>query len=63
MDHGAANGGPDAEIGSPCNRICTLNDNNVCQGCKRTLDEIGRWTLMTAAERQAVLLQLPLREV
>ena len=49
---------------SPCVRICCLDDNDVCLGCGRTLDEIRRWSEMSdaqkrltveqAAERQAV---------
>jgi predicted Fe-S protein YdhL (DUF1289 family) len=40
---------------SPCIRHCTLDAQDVCVGCRRTLDEILRWTTMTAAERQAVM--------
>ena len=29
---------------SPCVSICTLDDENVCVGCHRTLDEITRWS-------------------
>lgn len=43
-------------IASPCRKVCTLDpDRRLCLGCRRTLDEIGRWTQMTDAERQAVL--------
>ncbi len=30
---------------SPCVSICTLDDNNVCLGCSRTLDEITHWSV------------------
>ena len=43
-------------VASPCRNICTLDrDRRVCLGCGRTLDEIGRWSRMSDAERQAVL--------
>lgn len=43
-------------IASPCRNICTLDPTRrLCLGCRRTLDEIGRWSRMTDAERQAVL--------
>jgi predicted Fe-S protein YdhL (DUF1289 family) len=38
---------------SPCVRLCTLDDNNVCLGCGRTLDDIKGWTKMSEPEKQA----------
>jgi len=29
--------------------------NRFCIGCKRSLDEIRDWTIMTAGEKQAVI--------
>jgi uncharacterized protein len=40
---------------SPCKQICKLNPSNVCQGCGRTLDEIGHWQAASNEERQAIL--------
>jgi hypothetical protein len=37
---------------SPCSKVCTLDDNDICIGCLRTLDEIGAWG---SADRQARL--------
>ncbi len=43
-------------IESPCVNICTLDAHTgLCLGCGRTLDEIARWTAMTAAERASVM--------
>ena len=43
-------------VASPCRNICTLErDRRLCLGCGRTLDEIGRWSRMSEAEKQAVL--------
>jgi hypothetical protein len=39
------------QVESPCNRICTLNPDNVCIGCGRTLHEIMRWTEVDDTER------------
>lgn len=47
---------------SPCNAVCTLDDNNRCLGCRRTLDEIVRWTLMNADEQHAVIAALSSRQ-
>lgn len=49
-------------IESPCVKICTLDARSgMCLGCGRTVDEIGRWTAMSAAERTRVMGQLPAR--
>ena len=47
---------------SPCISVCTLDDNDVCLGCGRTLEQITRWTLMTPAEQRAVIDALPQRK-
>jgi len=46
---------------SPCNRVCTLDDDNVCLGCRRTLREIVGWAGMTAAQQWTVVRDLPRR--
>jgi uncharacterized protein len=50
---------------SPCVRLCTLNEQDVCLGCGRTLTDITSWTKMTPAQQaecvargRASLLQL-----
>ncbi|MEE9909642.1 DUF1289 domain-containing protein [Brucella intermedia] len=36
--------------------ICTIDtETGFCLGCARTLDEIARWSSMSAEERTAVL--------
>lgn len=37
---------------SPCVQICTV-EGDICIGCGRTLDEIGRWGSMSDDERRA----------
>jgi uncharacterized protein len=49
-------------IASPCNKVCVMDpEQRYCLGCRRTLDEIGRWGDMSDAERQAVLERLAAR--
>jgi predicted Fe-S protein YdhL (DUF1289 family) len=49
-------------IESPCVNICMLEPNaKVCVGCGRTIDEIARWSTMTAADRSRVMSELPAR--
>jgi uncharacterized protein len=47
---------------SPCIKICTYDPGTgLCQGCGRTLAEIGAWFSMTDAQRRAVMEELPAR--
>ncbi len=47
-------------IESPCTKICTLDARcGRCLGCGRTIDEIARWSAMSAAERARVMAELP----
>lgn len=36
---------------TPCIGICRLDEKGFCEGCRRTLDEIGRWGTLSEAER------------
>ena len=38
-------------INSPCVGLCVCDDNDICIGCKRTLDEIASWISMTEEEK------------
>ena len=44
-------------VASPCIRNCCLNDDDVCLGCNRTLDEILRWAGASDEEKIQVLLK------
>jgi uncharacterized protein len=47
-------------IESPCTKVCTLDARRGhCLGCGRTVEEIARWTAMSAAERARVMAELP----
>jgi predicted Fe-S protein YdhL (DUF1289 family) len=40
---------------SPCISICRMSDDTTfCEGCWRTLDEIGGWAQRTADDKRAV---------
>ncbi|MGJ3231277.1 MAG: DUF1289 domain-containing protein [Oceanicaulis sp.] len=50
-------------IWSPCKKICLVDPaHSLCVGCFRTLDELGRWTMMSDAERLEVKSALKDRE-
>jgi predicted Fe-S protein YdhL (DUF1289 family) len=46
---------PVAPVPSPCRRECTLDDNDVCLGCGRTLLEITGWTSFSEEQRVQVV--------
>ena len=47
---------------SPCISVCQIdNTTGLCIGCKRNLDEIRDWIIMSPEERQRVLDALALR--
>jgi predicted Fe-S protein YdhL (DUF1289 family) len=41
----------DAPVLSPCVRLCTLNDADVCLGCGRALADITAWMGMSAEQK------------
>ncbi|MEZ5901479.1 MAG: DUF1289 domain-containing protein [Hyphomicrobium sp.] len=49
---------------SPCVKICAIDPaTKRCTGCQRTLEEIGRWSTMTDAQRKRIMEELPSRNM
>lgn len=46
---------PERPVASPCVSICALDEQDICTGCQRTVEEITRWSRMDNNERRAVL--------
>jgi predicted Fe-S protein YdhL (DUF1289 family) len=46
---------------SPCLSICTLDDDNVCMGCLRSLEEIKNWALLKPAAQWSLVEELVAR--
>lgn len=44
-------------VASPCVSICALDEDDLCTGCQRSIDEIRRWSGMDNQERRQVLLR------
>lgn len=42
-------------IESPCVRNCCLNDEDICLGCFRSLQEITRWGTLDDHGKQLIL--------
>lgn len=54
---------PARAIPTPCIGVCTLNADDVCEGCLRRSSEIARWASMSDAERLHIMqVVLPERE-
>ncbi|MDJ0909647.1 MAG: DUF1289 domain-containing protein [Woeseiaceae bacterium] len=47
--------GRDGFPDSPCILVCTLDDDERCVGCGRTLDQISRWALMSPEEQWSIV--------
>lgn len=45
---------PLPRVESPCVKVCTLDAQNVCTGCGRTIGEIVNWSRLTVQEQLAV---------
>ena len=50
-----------ADVPSPCIRHCCLNENDLCVGCWRSLDEIIRWSNAKIEEREEILKRVKVR--
>ncbi len=46
-----------APVKSPCVRKCTLDDDDVCVGCFRNIEEICAWGGASNEQRQQILNQ------
>ncbi|MPZ10806.1 MAG: DUF1289 domain-containing protein [Kiloniellaceae bacterium] len=47
---------------SPCIAVCQVDPrSDLCIGCRRHIDEIRDWPIMTAEQKRAVLAALPAR--
>ncbi|MCP5075634.1 MAG: DUF1289 domain-containing protein [Rhodobacteraceae bacterium] len=48
------------EIDSPCVKVCVVHpEAHICIGCHRSVEEIGRWSRMSAPERAEISAELP----
>jgi predicted Fe-S protein YdhL (DUF1289 family) len=46
----------DSSVPSPCISVCQMEEaTGLCLGCRRTIDEIRDWIILTPEEKQAVL--------
>jgi len=50
-------------IKSPCVRMCCLNEQDICLGCFRSLEEIKSWTLVDNTEKLRMLANAQIRKL
>ncbi len=49
-------------IASPCIRLCVIDPaTRLCEGCGRSLEEIGNWLNFDDHRRRRIMAQLPER--
>ena len=48
-------------VASPCVDICTLDDDDICVGCQRSIDEICAWGAASDTERWQILIRVASR--
>jgi predicted Fe-S protein YdhL (DUF1289 family) len=46
---------PTDPLASPCVRNCCLDEDNICMGCGRSLQEIMDWSGAAPSEKTAIL--------
>ncbi len=42
---------------SPCISVCVLDDEDICQGCYRSAQEITDWFMASNEEKRAILVR------
>lgn len=53
----------DTSVPSPCIAVCQVDPRtDRCIGCRRHLDEIRDWPILTAEQKRAILAELPQRK-
>ena len=50
------------QVPSPCVKVCRLDDDGFCIGCKRSIDEIRDWMIMSDYEQNKLLHELMWRK-
>lgn len=49
-------------IKTPCVKVCFVDPKaGLCVGCFRTMEELGKWTRYSDAERDGIMQDLPRR--
>jgi predicted Fe-S protein YdhL (DUF1289 family) len=49
-------------VPSPCVKVCRIDDDGFCIGCRRTLNEIRDWMIMSEYEQKKLKYELLWRQ-
>ncbi len=50
-------------VPSPCISVCRMSEKTgLCEGCRRSLEEIARWANTDDADRRAILARIEQRK-
>ena len=52
----------EAPVKSPCISVCALNEQDLCIGCWRSIDEIAGWARMSEVQKREVMVRVRARE-
>lgn len=44
-----------SKVKSPCTHVCTKDENGICLGCFRSIDEIRMWYKLSDEEKLKVI--------
>lgn len=50
------------QVPSPCVGICCPDENDICMGCLRTMQEVTLWWEMSNDDKRALLKKLSTRQ-
>ena len=50
-------------VKSPCIKVCKYDEDHVCMGCYRTMEEITGWLFMADEEKAKVLKDAEVRRL
>lgn len=54
---------PPRTLASPCNQVCRIDPGTgLCLGCKRRLDEIADWPILSRFDKLKLLEELKMRQ-
>jgi len=43
------------KVESPCIGVCVLDINDICEGCFRKAEEIGRWSILSEDKKRDIV--------
>lgn len=53
----------DTSVPSPCIAVCQVDPRSgLCIGCRRNIDEIRSWPILTAEQKHAILAEIEKRK-